>query len=90
MKNAPGTNVGEALVLAVLEDIPLDKTFAELDGHMTETGVTDNHVFLLIKSETRNYLKIRMHHLAKEANQTRIKNDRVRKWMNRLVVNKNQ
>ena len=76
--------------MAVLEDIPLGKTFADLDEHMTETGVTDNHVYLLIKSLTRNYFKIRMHHLAKEANQTRIKNDNVRKWMNRLVVNKNQ
>ena len=82
--------MGEALVRSVLEDIDINTTFSDLYGHMTETGVTENHVFLLIKSVTRNYLKIRMHHMAKEANQSRMKNDRVRKIMNKLVLFKNQ
>ena len=74
----------------MLEDIEVNNTFVELHEHMRETGVTDNHVFLLIKSVTRNYLKIRMHQIAKEANQTRIKNERIRKKINKLVLFKNQ
>ena len=67
--------MGEFVVRSVLEDININTTFRDLDGHMTETGVTENHVFLLIKSVTRNYLKIKMHHMAKEANQSRMKNE---------------
>ena len=74
----------------MLKDINIDKTLTELHEHMTETGVLDNHIYILIKSVTRNYIKIRMHHMAKEANQTRIKNERIRQKMNKLILFKNQ
>ena len=68
------------------------KTFIDLNDHMKESGVLDmdNHVLLLIKSLSRNFLKIRMHHVAKEFNQSMIKNNRVRKKFNKLVLFKNQ
>ena len=86
----PGAKVAESLVSSVLEDVDVDNTFVELHEHMRDSGVVDNHVYLLIKSVARNYLKIRMHHMAREANEMRIKNDRIRNMMHRLVVNKNQ
>ena len=76
--------------MAVMTDIPLETTFSDLQEHMTETGVLDNHVVLLIKSVAKNYLKIRMHHIAKEFNQMMMKNERCRKHYSRLIVQKHQ
>ena len=75
---------------AVLADTPLDSAFTDIHFHMRETGVTDNHVYLLIKAVTRNYLRIRMHHLAKEYNQNLLKHNRVRKKLSKLILFKNQ
>ena len=75
--------------MTVLEDIPKN-TFRDLQDHMTETGVTDNHVFPLIKAVARSYLKIRMHHIGKEFNQLTMKNARCRKKLSKLVLFKNQ
>ena len=85
-----GRNVSEELVIAVMMDLPMETTFSDLQEHMTETGVLDNHVVLLIKAVIKNYVKIRMHHLAKENNQARMKNERCRKHYSRLVVQKHQ
>ena len=57
---------------------------------MQDSGVVDNHVYLVIESVARNYSKTRMHHMAREANETRMKNDRIRNMMHRLLVKKNQ
>ena len=64
-----GRNVSEQLVIAVMIDLPMQNTFSDLQEHMTETGVLDNHVVLLIKAVIKNYVKISMHHIAKENNQ---------------------
>ena len=47
-----GTGITEAIATAVLGDLPLSDIFPELNEHMLETSVTDNHVFQLIKSVT--------------------------------------
>ena len=82
--------ISDTLILSVLQDLDSEKTFPELRDHMTDTAVTENHVFLLIKSIARNYIKIRMHHLAKEFNNNTVKNGRVRKRMRKLILFKNQ
>ena len=74
----------------VFSEVCMDNTFPDIHYHMSQTGVTDNHVFLLIKAVARNYLKIRMHHIAKEFNQNMLKHDRVRKRLSKLILFKNQ
>ena len=57
---------------------------------MTETGVTDNHVYLLIKAVAGNFLKIRILIIVKEFNDNMLKHDRVRKKLFKLISFKNQ
>ena len=67
----------------------MEQIFPELNSHMMETAVMDNHVFQLVKSVARNYSKVRMHHLGKEysAKATGVK---IRSKLSRLVVFKHQ
>ena len=78
----------EAIVSTVFSKVCMDNTFPDIHYHISQTGVTDNHVFLLIKAVTRNYLKIRLHHIAKDKNM--LKHDRVRKMLSELILFKNQ
>ena len=80
----------DAIVTSVLADIPVKTTFTSIHFHMAQTGVTDNHIYLLIKAVARNYLKIRLLHIAKEFNQKMLKHDRVRKKLSKLLLFKNQ
>ena len=85
-----GQEIVEALVVAVLTDIPTSRLFVDLEGHMLETPVTENHVIHLIKTISKNYCKVRLHHIGKEKNQRLMKDVRMRKKMNKLVIFKNQ
>ena len=38
----------------------------ELNDHMMEMAVEDNHVYQLVKNVSRNYSEIRLYHLVKE------------------------
>ena len=76
--------------MSVMNDLDHSQIFDELKDHMTDTGVTENHVFLLTKSVSRNYIKIRMHHLGKNHNERILKNNRMRKKMTKLILFKNQ
>ena len=81
-----GKNIAKGLILSVLTDLDTEKVFVDLDHHMQETGVMENHVGSLIRSVTRSYINIRMHHLAKENNKAIVKNNRVRKKLHKLVL----
>ena len=45
IKGIPG-----AISLSVLQDLNMSKVFKELNNHMLETAVTDNHLFSVIKN----------------------------------------
>ena len=77
-------------MLSVLEDINISSIFVDLEEHMLEQSIMDNHVLLLVKAVARSYVKIRMHHIAKEFNESIVKNDRVRKKLTKLVLFKHQ
>ena len=77
-------------MLSVLEDINISSIFVDLEEHMLEQSIMDNHVLLLVKAVARSYIKIRMHHIAKEFNESIVKNDRVRKKLTKLVLFKHQ
>ena len=68
----------------------MNNVFPELNTHMIDTPVTENHTFMLIKAVARNFLKSRMHHLAKKMNQNLVRNDRVRKKLTKLIHFKGQ
>ena len=53
-----GRGISGAIATSVLADISLRDIFPELNGHMLDTSVTDNHVFHLIKTINKNYCKI--------------------------------
>ena len=73
-------------MLSVLEDINISSIFVDLEEHMLEQSIMDNHVLLLVKAVARSYIKIRMHHIAKKFNEGIVKNDRVRGKLMTLVL----
>ena len=50
-KGIPG-----GISLSVLQDLNMSKVFKELNDHMLETSVTDNHLFSLIKNISQSYI----------------------------------
>ena len=74
MEQFPGPKLPDAIALAVLEEIVRKKPFPQLDDHMLESPVNNNHVYQLIKSVIKSFVRIRFHHLGKEANQLMLKN----------------
>ena len=54
--------------MSILQDMNIYMLFPELDGHLLDTPVNDNHIINLIKIICSSYCKIRLHHIAKEAN----------------------
>ena len=59
-------NVQEGIAAAVLRTIDVKQVFTNLEDHMLDCTVTENHIFLLIKVVAKTYCKIRLYHLGKE------------------------
>ena len=78
-----------AIATSVLEDICLEKIFSDLNDHMKDTAVMDNHVFQLIKAVCKNYCKVRMYHLGKKMTASICK-DKIRKKLSKLIIQKHQ
>ena len=52
---------------AVLDEVGHGSIFSSLSDHMFDSPADCNHIFLLVKGiAAANYLKILMHHLAKQ------------------------
>ena len=81
--------VNAAIATAVLQDLPLDVIFRDLDDHMKDTAVTDNHVFQLIKLVSKNYCRVRFFHLGKQISADIVK-IKVRNKLSKLILFKNQ
>ena len=73
----------------MLQDLPLDDIFPDLNDHMLETAVTDNHVFQLVKKVTKSYCKVRMYHLGRKYTED-MTGEIVRKKLTKLIHFKNQ
>ena len=63
----------------------VSKVFTELDSHMFDTPVSENHVFSLIKTVSRCYCKVKLYHLGKEAT-TKVHEKNVRKKLSKLAL----
>ena len=64
-------------------------TFKDLDTHMLDATVNDNHTFTLIKTIFKCYSKMRLYHLSKAITETATKN-KVRKKFSKLVLFEHQ
>ena len=63
--------------------------FKDLDVHMLDSTVNDNHIFSLVELITECYCKIKFRHLAKESNEATA-GEKVRKQLTKLVLFKHQ
>ena len=84
-----GKGIPDAIVVSVLNSIDIRATFKELDGHMLNTTVTDNHVFTLIKTISKCYCKVRLYQLGKTTTEMATKT-KVRKKLSKLVLFEHQ
>ena len=81
--------ITDAIATSVLEDLPMEHIFSELNLHMMEMALTDNHVFQLVKTITKNYCKVRMYHLGRQYTD-KVTGEKVRKKLTKLILFKNQ
>ena len=61
-----GPGIQDAIGKSVLEETNLSVVFKELRGHMLDNPVNNNHMYVLIKSITKTYCKVRFYHLGRE------------------------
>ena len=83
-----GTGIIEGISSSVLHDLA-GKVFNDIQSHMFDSDINDNHIYQLIKRISKKYSKIRMFHLAKEF-KTRHLGKNIRQTLSRLIVNKHQ
>ena len=57
--------IPDAFVVAVLASLSISSLFTELDHHLFDSPVGENHVVHLIKSIIKSYCKVKFHHLGK-------------------------
>ena len=77
--------ISDAISYSVLAGLNLSNIFRELDNHMTETAIEDNHIFALIKRVAKNYCKVRLYHLGKQYSE-KLSSTKVRKKLSKLVL----
>ena len=77
--------VQEGIAAAMLRTIDVKQVFTNLEDHMLDCIITENHIFLLIKVAAKIYCKIKLYHLGKEKTQT-ISSDRIRHKFSKLIL----
>ena len=84
-----GEGIPDAIAASVWNGIDIQATFKELDEHMLDTTVNDNHVFKLIKTVSKCYCKVRLYQLGKTTTEMATKT-KVRKKLSKLVLFEHQ
>ena len=79
----------DAIATSVLSTINMATTFRDLDEHMLDTTVTDNHTLKLIKTISTCYSKIRLYHLGKSCTD-KLSSNKVRKKLSKIVLFEHQ
>ena len=79
-----GKGITSQVVHAVLERSADETWFPELNDHMFETTLEDNHVHSLVKMAASIYCKIKMHHLARRETE-KIQQAPVRHKLTKLI-----
>ena len=63
------SDIPAAIATYVLGGLNLSSVFRELDDHMVDSAIGEDHVFALMKIIAKCYCKIRLYHLGKEVTQ---------------------
>ena len=84
-----GKGIPDAIALSVLNSVNMKTTFKDIDTHMLDTTINDNHTFTLIKTISKCYSKVRLYHLGKTTTEMATKN-KVRKKLSKLVLFEHQ
>ena len=77
-----------AITTSILSTINISSLFTELDDHMYDSTVDDNHIYALIKeiiTYQSCYCKVRLYHLGKETT-SKISDKNIRKKHTKLVL----
>ena len=77
--------ISDAVALDVMTNSNTSEVFNELQDHMVDCSLQDNHVFGLIKIITKCYCKIRLDHLGKQATNN-FSGTKIRKKLSKLVL----
>ena len=77
--------IADTITVSILGALNLTTMFRELDNHMFESAVDENHVFGLIKIIAKCYCKIRLYHLGKETTEN-LSGKKIRKKLSKLVL----
>ena len=84
-----GEGIPDAIAVSVLNGVNIQATFKELNEHMLDTTVNDNHVFELVKTVSKCYYKVRLYQLGKTTTEMATKT-KVRKKLNKRVLFEHQ
>ena len=77
--------IPDAFVVAVLASLSIPSLFTELDSHLFDSPVGENHVVQLIKSIIKSYCKVKFYHLGKNTTENS-SGQKIRKKLNKLVL----
>ena len=84
-----GKGIPEAIATVVLSTLKVSSLFTELDDHVFDWTVDDNHAYKLIKKILKCYCKVRLYHLGKETTAD-LSGEKIRKKLNKLVLFQHQ
>ena len=80
-----GKGIVDAVAVSVLGACNNSSLFKELEYHMFDTTVEENHIHTLIKSIIKCYCKVRLYHLGREATEN-LCGDKIRTKLHKLVL----
>lgn len=85
----PKKNAADTVTVRVMTELSgalsMKKLYPELHDHMFESAVDSNHLVRLVKCVIGCYVKIRLHHAAKQAT-AKISGPNIRKQMTKLII----
>ena len=80
-----GKGIVGAIAVTVLGAVKVSSLFTELDDHMYDSTVDDNHVHELINEIVNCYCKVRLYHMGKEYT-AKLSAKNIRKQLTKLVL----
>ena len=75
--------IADTITVSILGALNLTTMFIELDNHMFESAVDENHVFGLIKIIANYYCKVRLYHFVRETTEN-LSGKKIRKKLSKI------
>ena len=80
--------LGDVIAIATLQNLNT-KIFRQLDDHVLDCAIDENHVCHLVKLVAKSYATIKFHHLGKTMNDAK-EAQKIRKKLSKLILFKHQ